>query len=69
MNYHWNWGIFWEVSPDGAHTYLVPPEPTATARQIRCLPAGAEAATSPAAEGAAGRSGGLDVQAACLDGP
>jgi glutamate/aspartate transport system permease protein len=22
MNYHWNWGIFWEISPDGAHTYL-----------------------------------------------
>ena len=22
MNYHWNWGIFWELSPDGAHTYF-----------------------------------------------
>jgi len=22
MNYNWNWGIFWELSPDGAHTYL-----------------------------------------------
>jgi glutamate/aspartate transport system permease protein len=22
MNYHWNWGIFWQVSPDAAHTYL-----------------------------------------------
>ena len=22
MNYHWNWGIFWEISPDGAHSYL-----------------------------------------------
>ena len=22
MNYHWNWGIFWEISPDGAHTYF-----------------------------------------------
>lgn len=22
MNYHWNWGIFFELSPDGAHTYL-----------------------------------------------
>ncbi len=21
MNYHWHWGILWEVSPDGAHTY------------------------------------------------
>ena len=21
MNYHWNWHIFWEVSPDGVHTY------------------------------------------------
>lgn len=22
MNYHWNWGIFWQLSPDGAHTYF-----------------------------------------------
>jgi glutamate/aspartate transport system permease protein len=22
MSYHWNWGIFWELSPDGVHTYL-----------------------------------------------
>ena len=22
MNYHWNWGVFWELSPDGAHTYF-----------------------------------------------
>jgi glutamate/aspartate transport system permease protein len=22
MNYYWNWGIFWEISPDAAHTYL-----------------------------------------------
>ena len=22
MSYHWNWGIFFEISPDGAHTYL-----------------------------------------------
>jgi glutamate/aspartate transport system permease protein len=22
MNYHWNWHIFWEMSPDGVHTYL-----------------------------------------------
>ena len=22
MNYHWNWGIFWEISPDAAHSYL-----------------------------------------------
>lgn len=22
MNYHWNWGIFWEMAPDGAGTYL-----------------------------------------------
>ncbi len=22
MNYHWNWAIFWELSPDGVHTYL-----------------------------------------------
>lgn len=21
MNYQWNWGIFWELSPDGVHTY------------------------------------------------
>ena len=21
MNYHWHWGILWEVSPDGAHAY------------------------------------------------
>jgi glutamate/aspartate transport system permease protein len=23
VNYHWNWGIFFETSPDGVHTYLV----------------------------------------------
>ncbi|HEX9174303.1 MAG TPA: amino acid ABC transporter permease [Telluria sp.] len=22
MNYHWNWHIFWETSPDGVNTYL-----------------------------------------------
>src|SRR5215213_6981375 len=22
MNYNWNWGIFWEPSPEGAGTYL-----------------------------------------------
>jgi glutamate/aspartate transport system permease protein len=22
MNYHWNWQIFWQMSPDGVHTYL-----------------------------------------------
>jgi glutamate/aspartate transport system permease protein len=22
VNYHWNWGIFWQVSPDGVHTYF-----------------------------------------------
>ena len=22
MNYHWNWGIFWQISPDASHTYL-----------------------------------------------
>ena len=22
MNYHWNWSIFWELSPDGTHTYF-----------------------------------------------
>jgi glutamate/aspartate transport system permease protein len=22
MNYHWNWHIFWAMSPDGVHTYL-----------------------------------------------
>ena len=22
MNYHWNWSIFWEASPEGAGTYL-----------------------------------------------
>jgi glutamate/aspartate transport system permease protein len=22
MGYHWNWSIFWEVSPDGSETYL-----------------------------------------------
>ena len=21
MNYHWNWRIFWEESPDGVRTY------------------------------------------------
>jgi glutamate/aspartate transport system permease protein len=23
MNYNWNWGIFFQTSPDGVHTYLV----------------------------------------------
>lgn len=22
MSYNWNWGIFWQISPDGTHTYL-----------------------------------------------
>ena len=22
MNYNWNWGIFFQISPDGVHTYL-----------------------------------------------
>jgi len=22
VSYHWNWGIFWELSPDGVHTYF-----------------------------------------------
>jgi glutamate/aspartate transport system permease protein len=22
VNYRWNWSIFWELSPDGAHTYF-----------------------------------------------
>jgi glutamate/aspartate transport system permease protein len=22
MNYHWNWGIFFQISPDAQHTYL-----------------------------------------------
>ena len=22
MNYNWNWGIFWQLSPDGRGTYL-----------------------------------------------
>jgi glutamate/aspartate transport system permease protein len=22
VNYHWNWGIFWETSPDGVHNYF-----------------------------------------------
>jgi glutamate/aspartate transport system permease protein len=22
MNYHWNWRVFWQMSPDGVHTYL-----------------------------------------------
>ena len=22
MSYHWNWRIFWQMSPDGVHTYL-----------------------------------------------
>jgi glutamate/aspartate transport system permease protein len=22
LNYHWNWGIFWEISPDGTNTYF-----------------------------------------------
>jgi glutamate/aspartate transport system permease protein len=21
VNYHWNWAVFWELSPDGIHTY------------------------------------------------
>jgi glutamate/aspartate transport system permease protein len=21
VNYHWNWAVFWELSPDGVHTY------------------------------------------------
>ena len=21
MSYHWNWGIFFQLSPDGTHTY------------------------------------------------
>jgi glutamate/aspartate transport system permease protein len=21
VNYHWHWGVLWELSPDGAHTY------------------------------------------------
>jgi glutamate/aspartate transport system permease protein len=21
VNYHWNWSIFWDLSPDGVHTY------------------------------------------------
>ena len=23
MNYHWNWGIFWEMSTDGRHTWAM----------------------------------------------
>jgi glutamate/aspartate transport system permease protein len=23
MNYHWNWGIFWEMSADGRHTWAM----------------------------------------------
>ena len=23
MNYNWNWGIFWEMSPDGQGTYFI----------------------------------------------
>jgi len=23
MNYHWNWGIFWEMSADGRHTWFM----------------------------------------------
>jgi hypothetical protein len=22
VNYNWNWGIFFQTSPDGVHTYL-----------------------------------------------
>jgi glutamate/aspartate transport system permease protein len=22
VNYHWNWAVFWDVSPDGIHTYF-----------------------------------------------
>jgi glutamate/aspartate transport system permease protein len=22
VNYHWNWSIFWDLSPDGGHTYF-----------------------------------------------
>jgi glutamate/aspartate transport system permease protein len=22
LNYHWNWGIFWQISPDASHTYF-----------------------------------------------
>jgi glutamate/aspartate transport system permease protein len=22
VNYHWNWGIFWQTSPDAVHTYF-----------------------------------------------
>ena len=22
MNYNWNWAIFWDISPDGSHSYL-----------------------------------------------
>jgi glutamate/aspartate transport system permease protein len=22
VNYHWNWGIFWQISPDASHTYF-----------------------------------------------
>jgi glutamate/aspartate transport system permease protein len=22
VNYHWNWSIFWELSPDGVHSYF-----------------------------------------------
>lgn len=22
MNYHWNWSIYWQESPDGVHTYM-----------------------------------------------
>jgi len=22
VNYHWNWSIFWQLSPDGVHTYF-----------------------------------------------
>ena len=23
MNYNWNWGIFWEMSADGRHTWTM----------------------------------------------
>jgi len=22
MNYHWNWSVYWQESPDGVHTYM-----------------------------------------------
>jgi glutamate/aspartate transport system permease protein len=23
MNYHWNWSVFFQIAPDGTHTYLI----------------------------------------------